>query len=199
MPAPKTSCLKCLLKMEICLRSAGGVLSAWAALLQPLSASQRLRVGKLICSRGSHMGTVQTVQDRCLCSLSAHKQRDAVYKEGMLNILFEVLRCHNLGRILKFWKISHSHKTNAFPPKAGSTIWLHPKSDEGGVPKLVNYFSPSFNPPVQEQKGEDHFVLCWNETHLWCESCVTVYSCHVPAVSWSPRKAKQCNGWNLLG
>lgn len=152
------------------------------------------------------MGTVQMVQDRCLCSLSACKQRDAIYKEGILN-LFEVLRCHNLGRILKFSKISRSHKTNSFPPNAGSTIWLHPKSDEGGVPKLVNYFSPSLNTPVQEQKGKEHFVFCWNETHLvkpplaW-ELCDRVYSCqlsHVPAVSWSPQTAKQCNGWNLLG
>lgn len=153
------------------------------------------------------MGIDQMVQDRRLCTLSACKQRGAIYKEGILNILFEVLRCRNLGRILKFSKISHSHKTNSFPPNAGSTIWLHPKSDEGGVPKLVNYFSPSLNPPVQEQKGKEHFVFCWNETHLvkpplaWA-LCDRVYSCqlsHVPAVSWSPQTAKQCNGWNLLG
>lgn len=49
MPTLKTSCLKCILEMEISLRSARHIPSDQAALLQPPPTSQRLRVQQLIC------------------------------------------------------------------------------------------------------------------------------------------------------
>lgn len=74
-------------------------------------------------------------------------------------------------------------ETNLFPPNIWSTISLHPKSDEGGIPKLSNHFSPSLNLFVQQRKSKDHFVFCWYVIYLvkpplvWV-LCARVYSCY---------------------